>query len=43
MLKFYVLQQNMIQTYLDAKRWEQLISSYMPNLRIFDINHDGYG
>jgi len=29
--------------YLDAKRWEQLISSYMPNLRIFDINHCGYG
>jgi hypothetical protein len=29
------------QAYLDAKRWEQVIVSYMPNLRIFDINHDG--
>jgi hypothetical protein len=28
--------------YLDAKRWEQLIVSSMPNLRRFDINHDGY-
>jgi len=28
--------------YLVAKRWEQLISSYMPHLRIFDINHHGY-
>ncbi|CAF3164044.1 unnamed protein product [Rotaria sp. Silwood2] len=27
--------------YLDAKRWEHLITSYMPNLRIFDIHHDG--
>jgi hypothetical protein len=27
--------------YLDAKRWEQLIVTYMPNLRVFDINHDG--
>jgi hypothetical protein len=27
--------------FLDAKRWEQLILSSMPNLRIFDINHDG--
>lgn len=27
--------------YLDAERWEELISTYMPNLRIFDINHDG--
>jgi hypothetical protein len=27
------------KAYLDAKRWEQLIKSYMPNLRIFDINH----
>jgi hypothetical protein len=29
------------QAYLDANRWEQLILSSMPNLRIFDINHDG--
>ncbi|CAF3954073.1 unnamed protein product, partial [Rotaria sordida] len=28
-------------TYLDAKKWEQLIVSYMPNPRIFDINHEG--
>jgi len=27
--------------YLNAKRWEQLIVTYMPNLRVFDINHDG--
>jgi hypothetical protein len=27
---------------LDAKLWEQLISSSMPNLRIFDINYFGY-
>jgi hypothetical protein len=28
------------QAYFDAKQWEELIVSYMPNLRIFDINHD---
>jgi hypothetical protein len=28
------------QSYLDAKRWEQLILSYLPNLRIFDLNYD---
>ncbi|CAF1285311.1 unnamed protein product, partial [Rotaria sordida] len=28
------------ESYLDAKQWEQLISSSMPNLRVFDINHD---
>jgi hypothetical protein len=28
------------QAYLDAKRWEDLILSSIPNLRIFDINHD---
>ncbi|CAF1190306.1 unnamed protein product [Rotaria sordida] len=27
--------------YLDAELWEKLITSYMPYLRIFDINHDG--
>jgi hypothetical protein len=26
--------------YLNAQQWKQLIESYMPNLRIFDINHD---
>jgi hypothetical protein len=26
--------------YLNANRWEQLILSHMPNLRIFDIRHD---
>jgi hypothetical protein len=29
--------------YINAKRWEQLISSYMPNLRVYDVNHPGYG
>ncbi|CAF2646192.1 unnamed protein product [Rotaria sp. Silwood2] len=27
---------------LNAKRWQKLIMSYMPNLRIFDINHQDY-
>ncbi|CAF1167124.1 unnamed protein product [Rotaria magnacalcarata] len=27
---------------LSAKRWQQLIMSYMPYLRIFDINHQDY-
>ncbi len=27
--------------YFDANLWEQLIESYMPNLRIFDINYKG--
>ncbi|CAF4809724.1 unnamed protein product, partial [Rotaria sp. Silwood2] len=26
-------------TYFDAHRWEQLILSFMPNLRIFDFEH----
>ncbi|CAF4438126.1 unnamed protein product [Rotaria sp. Silwood2] len=29
------------ESYLNAKHWEKLISSYMPYLRIFDINHEG--
>jgi len=29
------------QTYFDANLWEQLIKSYMPNLRIFDIHYNG--
>jgi len=29
------------EAYLDANRWENLISSYMLKLRIFDIKHDG--
>ena len=28
------------RAYLDAKQWEHLISSYMPHLRVFDINHN---
>lgn len=28
---------------LDAKRWERLISTYMPNLRIYDVNYYGFG
>ncbi|CAF4786954.1 unnamed protein product [Rotaria sp. Silwood1] len=28
------------ESYLDTKQWEQLILSFMPNLHIFDINHD---
>ncbi len=28
------------QAYLDAQQWKQIILSYMPNLRIFDISHD---
>ncbi|CAF4552830.1 unnamed protein product, partial [Rotaria sp. Silwood2] len=27
------------EAYLDAQRWEKLIISYLPYLRIFDINH----
>ena len=27
---------------LNAKWWEQLISTYMPNLRIYDINYYGF-
>ncbi|CAF3675670.1 unnamed protein product [Rotaria sp. Silwood1] len=30
------------QAYLNAKRWENVIGSYMPYLRIFDINHRNY-
>jgi hypothetical protein len=33
---------NSEQKYLHANRWEQLILSHMPNLRIFDIRHDFY-
>jgi len=29
------------KAYLDAKRWQNLIESYMPNLRIFDLFHIG--
>jgi hypothetical protein len=29
-------------SYLIAYRWEELIVSHMPNLRMFDINHDGF-
>jgi hypothetical protein len=29
------------EAYLDAQKWEESIVSSMPNLRIFDINHDG--
>ncbi|CAF2074538.1 unnamed protein product [Rotaria magnacalcarata] len=29
--------------YLDAKQWENLITSYMPSLRVFDIHYDGFG
>jgi hypothetical protein len=28
--------------YLDVKQWEQLITSYMPNLCVFDVNFDGH-
>jgi hypothetical protein len=28
------------QSYLDAQRWEKLILCYLPNLRVFDFNHD---
>jgi hypothetical protein len=31
------------QSYLHAKQWEQIILSDMPNLRVFDINHNGLG
>ncbi|CAF4115220.1 unnamed protein product, partial [Rotaria sp. Silwood2] len=30
------------EAFLDAKRWEYFIISYMPYLRIFDINHENY-
>ncbi|CAF3622400.1 unnamed protein product [Adineta steineri] len=32
---------NSDQMYTNANRWEQLILSHMPNLRIFDIRHEG--
>ncbi len=32
----------MDESYLDAKRWEQLILSSMPNLSVFDFNHDNH-
>ncbi|CAF3962360.1 unnamed protein product [Rotaria sp. Silwood1] len=32
----------MDQSYLDAKRWEQLILSSMPNLLVFDFKHDNH-
>ncbi|CAF3044375.1 unnamed protein product, partial [Rotaria sp. Silwood2] len=32
---------NYDEAYLDANRWEHMISCYMPHLRIFDIKHDG--
>jgi len=28
-------------TFLNARRWESLINDYLPNLRVFDLNHDG--
>ncbi|CAF1307527.1 unnamed protein product [Rotaria sordida] len=28
------------QSYLNANQWEELILSFMPNLRVFDFNHD---
>ena len=31
------------QEYLNAQRWEQLILTSMPNLRIFDLNIQSYG
>ncbi|CAF3837278.1 unnamed protein product [Adineta steineri] len=30
------------QMYINANRWEQLILSHMPNLRIFDIRHENW-
>ncbi|CAF3814974.1 unnamed protein product [Rotaria sp. Silwood1] len=29
-------------SYVDNKKWEELISSYIPNLRIFDIQYENY-
>ena len=29
-------------TYSDALSWENLITSSMPNLRVFDLNHEGF-
>ncbi|CAF1062997.1 unnamed protein product [Rotaria sordida] len=29
-------------TYADNKRWERLILSHMPNLRVFDIRHEDW-
>ncbi len=29
-------------TYLDANRWEQLMLSHMQNLRLFEMNYDGF-
>lgn len=38
-IKVLQISSNSYYTYLDADRWEKLILSHMPYLRIFDIQH----
>jgi hypothetical protein len=40
-VEFLRITTNYDATYLYAQRWEDLISSFMPNLRVFDLHHDG--
>ncbi len=42
-IQILYLSMEMCTIYIDAKRWEELILSSMPNLRIFDVYNDNSG